>query len=186
MDVKEAGSFSERKQRFRMTVNGIEQEVDAVPTARLSDLLRTEFQLTGTKISCGIGRCGACSVLLDGTLANACMTMAYQAAGHSITTIEGLQKEELDICQTAFLEEGGFQCGYCTPGMTIALKALFQENPQPTDEDIEEGLAGNLCRCTGYGGIMRSACRIRKELASGKRESLDFSRNYSKAPDIMS
>ncbi|MBL4970051.1 xanthine dehydrogenase subunit E [Bacillus halotolerans] len=174
MDVKEAGSFSVKKHRFRMTVNGIAREVDAVPTARLSNLLRTEFQLTGTKISCGIGRCGACSVLLDGKLANACMTMAYQADGHSITTIEGLQKEELDICQTAFLEEGGFQCGYCTPGMTIALKALFQENPQPTDEDIEEGLAGNLCRCTGYGGIMRSACRIRKELASGKGSHWTF------------
>ncbi|MCC8353815.1 xanthine dehydrogenase subunit E [Bacillus sp. AF23] len=171
MDVKEAGSFSARKQRFRMTVNGIEQEVDAVPTARLSDLLRTEFELTGTKISCGIGRCGACSILIDGELANACMTMAYQVDGHSITTIEGIQKEELDICQTAFLEEGGFQCGYCTPGMIIALKALFEETLHPTDEQIEEGLAGNLCRCTGYGGIMRSAWRIRKELNNEKIKS---------------
>lgn len=154
-----------------MTVNGQGLEVAAVPTARLSDLLRKEFQLTGTKVSCGIGRCGACSILIDGKLANACMTMAYQADGRSITTIEGLQKEELDICQTAFLEEGGFQCGYCTPGMTIALKALFEEKTHPTDEEIEEGLAGNLCRCTGYGGIMRSACRIRKVLSGGKRES---------------
>ncbi|MGF7534106.1 xanthine dehydrogenase subunit E [Bacillus mexicanus] len=168
MDVKEATSFPIKKEQFRMTVNGQERKVSAVATARLSDLLRKEFQLTGTKVSCGIGRCGACSILIDGRLANACMTMAYQADGRSITTIEGLQKEELDMCQTAFLEEGGFQCGYCTPGMIIALKALFKENPHPTDEDIEEGLAGNLCRCTGYGGIMRSACRIRKELNRGK------------------
>ncbi|KFF55533.1 MULTISPECIES: xanthine dehydrogenase subunit E [Bacillus] len=171
MDVKEAGSLPVKKGQYRMTVNGQEREVTTIPTARLSDLLRKEFQLTGTKVSCGIGRCGACSVLIDGKLANACMTMAYQADGHSITTIEGLQKEELDICQTAFLEEGGFQCGYCTPGMTIALKALFEENPHPADEDIEEGLAGNLCRCTGYGGIMRSACRIREELNGDRRES---------------
>ncbi|KAF1678294.1 MULTISPECIES: xanthine dehydrogenase subunit E [Bacillus] len=168
MDVKEATSFPIKKEQFRMTVNGQERKVSAVATARLSDLLRKEFQLTGTKVSCGIGRCGACSILIDGRLANACMTMAYQADGRSITTIEGLQKEELDMCQTAFLEEGGFQCGYCTPGMIIALKALFKENPHPTDEGIEEGLAGNLCRCTGYGGIMRSACRIRKELNRGK------------------
>ncbi|MGG1248878.1 xanthine dehydrogenase subunit E [Bacillus spizizenii] len=171
MDVKEAGPFPVKQKQLRMTVNGQEYEVAAVPTTRLSDLLRKECQLTGTKVSCGIGRCGACSVLLDGKLANACMTMAYQADGHSITTIEGIQKEDLDICQTAFLEEGGFQCGYCTSGMIMAIKALFQENPQPTDEDIEEGLAGNLCRCTGYGGILRSACRIRNELSYGKRES---------------
>ncbi|WP_342412320.1 xanthine dehydrogenase subunit E [Bacillus sp. FSL K6-1560] len=171
MDVKEAGPFPVKKEQFRMSVNGQEREVAAIPTTRLSDLLRKEFQLTGTKVSCGIGRCGACSVLIDGKLANACMTMAYQAAGHSITTIEGLQKEELDMCQTAFLEEGGFQCGYCTPGMIIALKALFEENPHPTDEDIEEGLTGNLCRCTGYGGIIRSACRIRKEFNREKMKS---------------
>ncbi|MED5047936.1 xanthine dehydrogenase subunit E [Bacillus siamensis] len=170
MDVKEAGSLPVKKGQYRMTVNGQEREISAIPTARLSDLLRKEFQLTGTKVSCGIGRCGACSILIDGKLANACMTMAYQADAHSITTIEGLQKDELDMCQTAFLEEGGFQCGYCTPGMIIALKALFKENPHPTDEDIEEGLAGNLCRCTGYGGIMRSAWRIRRELNRGKRE----------------
>lgn len=171
MDVKEAGPFPVKQKQLRMTVNGQEYEVAAVPTTRLSDLLRKECQLTGTKVSCGIGRCGACSVLLDGKLAYACMTMAYQADGHSITTIEGIQKEDLDICQTAFLEEGGFQCGYCTSGMIMAIKALFQENPQPTDEDIEEGLAGNLCRCTGYGGIMRSAWRIRRELSGGRRES---------------
>nr|WGD93698.1 xanthine dehydrogenase subunit E [Bacillus subtilis] len=171
MDVKEAGPFPVKKEQFRMTVNGQEWEVLAVPTTHLSDLLRKEFQLTGTKVSCGIGRRGACSILIDGKLANACMTMAYQVDGHSITTIEGVQKEELDICQTAFLEEGGFQCGHCTPGMIIALKALFRETPQPSDKDIEEGLAGNLCRCTGYGGIMRSACRIRRELNGGSLES---------------
>ncbi|MEG7379103.1 xanthine dehydrogenase subunit E [Bacillus subtilis] len=169
MDVKEAGPYPLKKEQLRMIVNGQELEVAVVPTSRLLDVLREDFQLTGTKVSCGIGRCGACSILIDGKLANACMTMPYQADGRSITTIEGLQKEELDICQTAFLEEGGFQCGYCTPGMTIALKALFEENPHPTDEEIEEGLAGNLCRCTGYGGIMRSAWRIKRELRDGKK-----------------
>lgn len=160
--LKEGASPSERKS---ITVNGTKKVITNPDTTPLVEVLRDEFQLTGTKVSCGIGRCGACSVLMDGRLINSCMTMAYQAFDKKITTIEGLAEEELDACQQAFLQEGGFQCGYCTPGMIIALKAIFQENEEATDEEILEGLSGNLCRCTGYGGIIRAARRVREELS---------------------
>lgn len=167
MDMKEQTTRNpgtSPKERKSITVNGRKKEIAKPDTAPLVEVLRDEFQLTGTKVSCGIGRCGACSVLMDGQLINSCMTMAYQAFDRQITTIEGLAEEELDRCQNAFLEEGGFQCGYCTPGMIMALKALFQENKEATDEEILEGLSGNLCRCTGYGGIIRAARRAREEL----------------------
>jgi carbon-monoxide dehydrogenase small subunit len=132
------------------------------PSRRLLDILRDDLQLTGTKISCEMGRCGACMVLVDGKAVNSCLTMAYQCADKQITTIEGLGSETLHPIQQAFLEEGGFQCGYCTPGMIISVQALLTENPQPSQNDIEEGLSGNLCRCTGYGGIMRSVEKLVK------------------------
>ncbi|RSL32397.1 xanthine dehydrogenase subunit E [Salibacterium salarium] len=139
-----------------LSVNGQPMQVTVDPSVRLVDILRETLFMTGTKISCGIGRCGACSVMMDGKLVNSCLVMAYQAQGTSITTIEGVGEEALDPVQTAFLEEGGFQCGYCTPGMIMAVKALLKENPNPTDEEIAEGLSGNICRCTGYSGIIRS------------------------------
>ncbi|WEG14941.1 (2Fe-2S)-binding protein [Pullulanibacillus sp. KACC 23026] len=129
------------------------------PTTPLIQLLRSERQLTGAKLSCGIGRCGACSILMDGELVNACLIMAYQASGTSILTIEGLNEEGGHPIQKALLEEGGLQCGYCTPGMVMAITALFKRTPQPTDEEIMEGLSGNLCRCTGYTGIIRAIRR---------------------------
>lgn len=140
-------------------VNGEEKQLHITQTTRLVDVLRSHLNLTGTKVSCEVGRCGACMVLMDGEPVNSCLVMAYQCAGSEITTIEGLQGEkegELHPIQQAFVEEGGFQCGYCTPGMVISTKALLDCNPQPSQEQIETGLCGNLCRCTGYGGILRA------------------------------
>lgn len=148
---------------IHLHVNNQAVQVKVNPAVRLVDILRENLNLTGTKISCGIGRCGACSVLMDGKLVNSCLMMAYQADGTSVTTIEGLGKEGLHPIQKAFLEEGGFQCGYCTPGMIIAVKALIDEAPHPTDEQIQEALSGNLCRCTGYGGIIRAVKRVIRE-----------------------
>jgi carbon-monoxide dehydrogenase small subunit len=167
MDMKETTKLEPDifpKEQKSITVNGIKKIVTKPDAAPLVEVLREECQLTGTKVSCGIGRCGACSVLMDGRLVNSCMTMVYQAFDKQITTIEGLAVKELDCCQQAFLQEGGFQCGYCTPGMIIALKALFLENKEASDEEILEGVSGNLCRCTGYGGIIRAARRVREEL----------------------
>nr|WP_234396936.1 (2Fe-2S)-binding protein [Bacillus massiliglaciei] len=147
-------------------VNGKHHTVKVKAASRVADLLRDELLLTGTKVGCGIGRCGACSILVDGQLANACLLMAYQIDGKHITTIEGLGGESLHMIQQAFLQEGGFQCGYCTSGMIMAVKALTDKVPCPDESDIKEALAGNLCRCTGYGGIVRAVkclSHIRKE-----------------------
>nr|WP_233548036.1 (2Fe-2S)-binding protein [Rummeliibacillus sp. POC4] len=137
-------------------INGDKYILKTSPTEKLVNILRDELQLVGTKISCGIGRCGACSILVDGALVNSCLLMAYQVNGKSITTIEGMGGVSLDEIQEAFLLEGGFQCGYCTPGMILAVKYLLSMQPNPTEEDIKEALSGNLCRCTGYGGIIRA------------------------------
>ncbi|MGN7413280.1 (2Fe-2S)-binding protein [Paenibacillus sp. SAF-068] len=144
---------------WKAVVNGEEKHLEIAQTTRLVDVLRTHLQLTGTKVSCEVGRCGACMVLMDGEPVNSCLVMAYQCDGSEITTIEGLHGDEkgtLHPIQQAFVEEGGFQCGYCTPGMVISTKALLDAHPEPTQEQIETGLCGNLCRCTGYGGIIRA------------------------------
>lgn len=141
---------------LNLVINGDKYILKTSPTEKLVNILRDELQLVGTKISCGIGRCGACSVLIDGALINACLVMAYQVNGKSITTIEGMGGVSLDEIQEEFLLEGGFQCGYCTSGMILAVKYLLSMQPNPTEEDIKEALSGNLCRCTGYGGIIRA------------------------------
>ncbi|RIJ66423.1 (2Fe-2S)-binding protein [Rummeliibacillus sp. POC4] len=148
----------EDQQTFTLNImiNGDKYILKTSPTEKLVNILRDELQLVGTKISCGIGRCGACSILVDGALVNSCLLMAYQVNGKSITTIEGMGGVSLDEIQEAFLLEGGFQCGYCTPGMILAVKYLLSMQPNPTEEDIKEALSGNLCRCTGYGGIIRA------------------------------
>ena len=138
-----------------ITVNKEQYEIEVPPTETLVVILRDYLKLTGTKVSCSIGRCGACSVLVNGELVNACLMMAYQANGKSITTIEGLQNISMDDVQQAFLKEGGFQCGYCTSGMVLAVKTLLEKNANPQESEIKEALSGNLCRCTGYGGIIR-------------------------------
>ncbi|MFC0471111.1 (2Fe-2S)-binding protein [Halalkalibacter kiskunsagensis] len=142
-------------------LNGKAVNLNVNPSRRLVDIIRTDLDLTGTKISCEIGRCGACMVMVDGKQQNSCLTMAYQCEGKKIETIEGIsQGEAVDPIQQAFLEEGGFQCGYCTPGMVVSLKALLNKHPHATFEELKEGLSGNLCRCTGYGGIYRVLKRL--------------------------
>ena len=149
------------------TLNGVPVALAVPPSRRLIDALRNDLLLTGTKIGCEIGRCGACMVLLDGKPVNACLTMMYQVEGRQVTTIEGIAggADALHAVQRAFLEEGGYQCGYCTPGMVVSATAQLAERPDPTDEEIIEALSGNLCRCTGYGGILRA---VRRAAAIGK------------------
>ena len=136
--------------RIYCTINGTARILEAHPMARLLDAIRG-LGLTGTKEGCGEGECGACGVLLDGALVNSCLTPAAHAQGTSITTIEGLASDRmLHEVQDAFLEHGGAQCGICTPGMILAAHELLSRTPEPTEEDVREALAGNLCRCTGY------------------------------------
>ena len=153
------------KVKITMRVNGSEHVVEAWPMARLLDVLREELRLTGTKEGCGEGECGACAVLLDGELVNSCLVPAVHADGASITTIEGIaHSDALHAVQQAFLEHGGAQCGICTPGMVLAAVNLLARCPNPTEADIRAGLAGNLCRCTGYMKIFTSvlaACKQR-------------------------
>lgn len=133
------------------TVNGAAVTLEGHPMSRLLDVLRTELRLTGTKEGCGEGECGACSVLIDGELVNSCLVPLLHAEGTAIRTIEGVaQSGTLDRVQDAFIAQGGAQCGICTPGMILATMSLLERHPQPTDEQIKVGLAGNLCRCTGY------------------------------------
>ncbi len=151
------------KIRVQCEINGQALIFDAFPMARLLDVLREQAGLTGTKEGCGEGECGACSIDMDGALVNSCLIPALQADGAVIRTIEGVADgPTLSAVQQAFLEYGGAQCGICTPGMILAARNLLERNPQPTESEIREGLAGNLCRCTGYTKIFESvvaACR---------------------------
>jgi aerobic carbon-monoxide dehydrogenase small subunit len=142
------------------TVNGTAHKLRVHPLARLLDVLREDLELTGTKEGCGEGECGACSVLVDGELVNSCLVPVLQAEGAEIKTIEGVARgAELHAVQQAFIECGGAQCGICTPGMILAAVSLLANIPQPTDADIRNGLAGNLCRCTGYMKIFDAVVR---------------------------
>jgi carbon-monoxide dehydrogenase small subunit len=142
------------------TVNGERRTLSAHPMARLLDVLREQLQLTGTKEGCGEGECGACSVLIDGELVNSCLVPVLQVAGTEIKTIEGLADgAQLHAVQQAFIEMGGAQCGICTPGMVMAAVCLLAQTPEPTEADIRNGLAGNLCRCTGYMKIFDAVVR---------------------------
>jgi aerobic carbon-monoxide dehydrogenase small subunit len=153
------------KTGIEFTVNGEARVVESYPMARLLDVLREQLRLTGVKEGCGEGECGACSVLLDGELVNSCLVPALQARGAEIITIEGLASQEvLHPVQEAFLKHGGAQCGICTPGMILAAANLLQRNPSPSEAEIREGLAGNLCRCTGYMAIIEA---VAKAAASG-------------------
>ena len=155
---------------IRLTVNGRPREVDAPPLARLLDALRGPLALTGTKEGCGEGECGACSVLLDGVPVNSCLVAAGQCEGRQVVTVEGLAtKDVLTPLQRCFVEDGGAQCGICTPGMLIAADALLRANPSPDADDVRDAIAGNLCRCTGYqrivDAILRSAALLREAKA---------------------
>ncbi|PYZ94745.1 xanthine dehydrogenase subunit E [Salipaludibacillus keqinensis] len=151
----ELSSVETRHPSFVFSLNGVETKIQTASSRRLVDLLRTDLDLPGTKIGCEIGRCGACMVLIDGKPSNSCLTMAYQCEGKDVETIEGMNGESLDPVQKLFLEEGALQCGYCTPGMVMSLKGLLKEKEKPTYEEMKESISGNICRCTGYGGINR-------------------------------
>ena len=139
------------RDKFHLHINGQYREIEAFPMERLLDVLREHLGLTGTKEGCGEGECGACNVLIDGQLVNSCLVPIAQANNTEIVTIEGVADgEELHPAQKAFLQCGGAQCGMCTPGMIVATVHLLEKHPQPTIDQIREGLNGNLCRCTGY------------------------------------
>lgn len=142
---------------IHLEINGQAYELTVPAKKLLIDLLREDLGLTGTKISCGEGECGACTVLVDGKPVCSCITLAVHVDGAKVTTIEGLAKGgALHSLQTSFVATGAAQCGYCTPGMILSAKALLDENPRPTEDEIKHALAGNLCRCTGYAAIMKA------------------------------
>ncbi|MFA7420164.1 MAG: (2Fe-2S)-binding protein [Melioribacteraceae bacterium] len=150
---------------IKFVLNGKEVVAKISPGIRLLDLLREEFKLTGTKEGCGVGECGACTVILNGSAVNSCLVLASQIEGAEILTIEGIAKgEELHPLQKNFLANGAVQCGFCSPGMVLSSYALLQENPDPTEEEIKDAIAGNLCRCTGYKQIIDAVKQTAKEL----------------------
>ncbi len=146
------------------TVNGVERTVEVAPTTSLLTLLRDELGLIGSKNACEQGECGSCTVWLDGRLVCACLVAAVQVDGGSVRTVEGLaDADRLHPVQEAFLEAGAVQCGFCTPGLVVAVADLLEHDPHPSDESIREALAGNLCRCTGYSKILDAVHRAERE-----------------------
>ena len=180
------------KREITLRVNGEEHQVLIEPNRLLLHLLRDDLGLTGTKEGCSIGVCGACSVIVDGRLVSSCLTLAAGCNGKEVSTIEGLAKEgKLHPLQQAFIEFGGFQCGICTPGQIMAAKALLDENPKPTEEEVKEWMSGNLCRCTGYYKIFESVMAVvnnrldpdfqfRKREQEAKIQSLDVYKSVAK------
>jgi len=153
-------------------INGVSHTITAPPMKRLLDVLREDLRLTGAKEGCGEGECGSCSVLMNGELVNSCLVPVLQCEGADIATIEGLAREEsakLHPIQQCFLEHGGAQCGICTPGMILASHHLLKKHPHPTLEQIQEGLAGNLCRCTGYMRIFEAVQQAANQPSSEPR-----------------
>jgi carbon-monoxide dehydrogenase small subunit len=145
------------KRLITLTVNGERYEVAVEPRQSLLQVLREELHLTGTKEGCSEGECGACTVFLDGQTVDSCLIFGVEANGRDVVTIEGLaQGDQLHPIQKAFAEYGGVQCGFCTPGMILASKALLEQHPDPTEAEIRSGIAGNLCRCTGYVKIVEA------------------------------
>jgi carbon-monoxide dehydrogenase small subunit len=142
---------------IKVTVNGQPHRLEVEPHETLLEMLRGRLDLTGTKKCCGEGECGACTVILDGRAVNSCIILAAEVDGGEVLTIEGLAEEgKPGVLQQAFLDKGAVQCGFCTPGMIMAAHYLLANNPHPTEEEIREGLSGNLCRCTGYGKIVEA------------------------------
>ena len=156
--------MARRTKRIRVTVNGERYEKEVSPSKSLLDFLRMDLNLTGTKEGCGEGECGACSIIMNGKLVDSCLILAMEADGQKIQTIEGISRHDrLHPLQKAFAEKGAAQCGYCTPGMIMAAKYLLDHNPSPTAEQVLKAIAGNLCRCTGYGSIVDAVLSAAKE-----------------------
>ena len=153
-----------------LTVNGQQRRARVEPRKTLADTLREDLDLTGTHLACEHGVCGACTVLVDGLAVRSCLMFAVQAAGTEVTTVEGLASsaEDLSPVQRAFRECHGLQCGFCTPGFLVSVTALLEENPDPSDDEIRAGISGNLCRCTGYQGIVRAVRRAAELKAAGQ------------------
>lgn len=150
-----------------MELNGREVMIDIEPSDLLVDVLRERLGLIGTKVGCREGECGACTVILDGKAIASCILPAMKAHGRKVVTVEGLSiNGELDALQEAFIERGAVQCGYCTPGMLMSAKALLEDNPNPSEEEIKEAIAGNLCRCTGYFKIIEAIKSVAERAAS--------------------
>ncbi len=148
------------KRALALLVNGLTYDVEVEPHRNLLSVIRNEVGLTGAKEGCDDSECGACMVLIDGKPANSCSVLAVQAGGRQIQTVEGLAVDgRLHPLQVAFIEEGGVQCGFCTPGMLMSAKALLDGNPHPTETEVRHYLSGNLCRCTGYSGIVRAVLK---------------------------
>lgn len=159
------------KKIIRLTVNGEPVEAAVAQNQTLVQFLREDLGLTGTKHGCGLGDCGACTILLDGKAVNSCLVLAIQANGSEVLTIEGLaEKGKLHPLQQAFVDKGAIQCGFCTPGMILSAKALLEEKPNPTELEIRTALSGNLCRCTGYQKIVEAIDDAAKVM-SGREES---------------
>ena len=164
-------SLGSGKSKISFRLNGKTVTVESYPMERLLDVLRVELGLTGTKEGCGEGECGSCSVLMDGMLVNSCLVPVLQAKDADILTIEGLAADgRLQVLQQTFLESGGAQCGICTPGMILAAHHLLSKNPRPTMEQIREGLAGNLCRCTGYNQIFEAVAEAARREGQKERQ----------------
>ena len=145
------------KKVITMNVNGREYEIAVAPNRTLTQALREELGLLGTKEGCGIGDCGACTVILDGRPVNSCLVLAVQANGSQVMTIEGVAEDQnLHPVQQAFVDHGAIQCGFCTPGMVLSAKSLLERNPHPTELEVREAISGNLCRCTGYQKIVEA------------------------------
>lgn len=153
--------------KLQFTLNGGSREVECEPQETLAEVLRNTLNLNGTKVSCEVQVCGACTVLVDGVPISACTYLAYEARGKSVVTIEGLERPDgtLHPLQQAFIDEFAFQCGYCTPGMIMSAKALLDENPQPSRDEIIHHMDGNICRCTGYVPIVAAIERAAQEMA---------------------
>ena len=157
---------------IRLSVNGEGHELRVEPQETLLEVVRNRLGLTGTKLSCDMEVCGACTVLLDGKPVSSCTTLAFEARGKEVLTIEGMSRNgKLHPIQEAFIEKGGLQCGFCTPGMILTAKAFLEENPDPTEEEVKEYMHGNLCRCTGYGMIVESILAAAEKMRGQKVRS---------------
>jgi carbon-monoxide dehydrogenase small subunit len=155
---------------IQMNVNGETYKVEVNPHETLLDVIREKVGLTGTKKGCDTGQCGACTVIMNGKAVNACLVLAVESHGKEILTVEGLARDgHLHPLQEAFVQEGAVQCGFCSPGMLLTAKALLEENPQPTEREVKEAIAGNLCRCTGYVKIVKAILTASEKIFVGEK-----------------